>query len=233
MYRLETDAGAVCLRCWPDAALPVPRILGLHRLLRETFRGGVSTVAVPIERCDGSTLVSEAGRLWQLEPWMPGRADFHSHPTVQRLRAAMRALAAWHRAAATFQPQLSEAAWFHCCRDAPSPAVTERLERLHDWRGERGRRLRSESAVESDPELRAVAERILTAFDRAAPRIGLELRQAASLRFDLQPCLRDVWHDHVLFSGDEVTGLIDPSACRTEHVAADLSRLIGSLIGDE
>lgn len=56
---------------------------------------------------------------------------------------------------------------------------------------------------------------------------------AAGIRFRLQPCLRDVWHDHILFVGDEVTGIIDPSACRSETVAGDIARLVGSLVGDD
>jgi Ser/Thr protein kinase RdoA (MazF antagonist) len=37
----------------------------------------------------------------------------------------------------------------------------------------------------------------------------------------------------VLFQDDEVSGLIDPSAARTDTVAADISRLAGSLIADD
>ena len=61
----------------------------------------------------------------------------------------------------------------------------------------------------------------------------LELRTAQRLRVPVQPCLRDVWHDHVLFVDDAVSGIVDPAAARTDTVAADISRLVGSLVGDD
>jgi homoserine kinase type II len=42
-----------------------------------------------------------------------------------------------------------------------------------------------------------------------------------------------VWHDHVLFSGDAVSGLVDYGSVRIDHAAVDLARLLGSLVGDD
>jgi homoserine kinase type II len=49
----------------------------------------------------------------------------------------------------------------------------------------------------------------------------------------LQPAIRDIHHDHVLFTGDEVTGLIDFGAMRIDTPLADVARLVGSLAGDD
>ncbi len=45
----------------------------------------------------------------------------------------------------------------------------------------------------------------------------------------LQPCLCDVWHDHVLFEGAAVSGIVDYGSVKMDHVAVDLARLLGSL----
>ncbi len=49
----------------------------------------------------------------------------------------------------------------------------------------------------------------------------------------LHACLRDVWHDHVLFEGDRVSGIIDYGAARVDHVSVDLARMLGSLVEDD
>jgi Ser/Thr protein kinase RdoA (MazF antagonist) len=46
-----------------------------------------------------------------------------------------------------------------------------------------------------------------------------------------QPCLRDVRPEHFLFTGDEVTGLVDFGAMGIDTVAADLARLLSEWFG--
>lgn len=233
VWKVTTQAGDFALRQWPRRGLSEDRLRGLHRLLRHVHVSGITQTAVPVSSLNGSTLVEIQDRLWQLEPWMPGVANFHDEPSDVKLRAAMSTLAHWHRAAATFAPEGVEQQWFATQPLAPSPGIAERIKRIHFWTPNRlesaARKLKHALAS----ELRDVAEGILAGFRAAAPVMHRELQAATSIPLPLQPCLRDVWHDHLLFSGDKLTGLIDPGACRTETVAGDIARLVGSLVKDD
>lgn len=233
VWKLTTDAGAFALRQWPRPGLERARLTGLHRLLAHIFDRDLPQVAVPVTAKAGTTLVEVHSRLWQLEPWMPGTADFAEAPSDQKLSAALTALAHWHRAAARFVPTESERPWFASHDLAASPGISERLERIAVWNPGRLHNAEQKLAGLPWPEFRGVATEIVDCFRAKRRIIDNELRAASGIRFCLQPCLRDVWHDHVLYTGDEVTGLIDPAACRSETVAGDIARLVGSLIKDD
>ena len=233
IVRLAGTEGRFCLRGWPEPSLATDRLRGLHRLLAEVARQGVSQVPVPVAALNGDTLVNIDNRNWQLEPWMPGIADFHKNPNTTRLRNAMRCLAAWHQATLQFEPRSHERTWFARWDSAISPAVAERLELIRRWNDSRREKLRRELHSAAVKELQPLGQTILRNYQRASPRIAMELEAARQQRFQLQPCLRDVWHDHILFTGDDVTGWIDAGACRSENVATDLARLLGSLLGDD
>ncbi len=230
-----------CLRGWPPDSLQRERLLGLHRLLEHIHKSGVTQVPVPVKSKFGTTLYAEASQFWQLEPWMPGRADFSSDASDARLRNAMIALAQWHDAAARFEPRASEANWFQSTAAATSPTIEDRLERIERFYTQDAHKLRdimgnttSLGSWDTDySELVQLARQILNAFDQSVESIGSELQSYRETRFRLHPCLRDVWHDHVLFDGDQVTGLIDPNAAKSETPATDLARLLGSFIGDD
>lgn len=233
VYRVEAAGGTFCLRCWPegDAELPSRRLSELHRFLQFLEHEGVREIAVPLKAHGGGTLMCVRGGRWQIEPWKTGTADFHSHPTELRLQNAMRALARVHRAAERYTPTTAGSQWF-ACGAGPPPAVRERLERLG---GLAGRNLRQ--AVSPAVHLpRESTETLLAAASnvhRAAAPAAAGLARLSAVSVSLHPCLRDVWHDHVLFLGEDVSGIIDASAARTENVASDLSRLLGSLLPDD
>src|SRR5690606_27459615 len=97
---------------------------------------------------------------------------------------------------------------------------------------------RLERAVGDDPaRWPELAERATTLFRRVRPLLKAVMQRgfgAGIFRIFLQPCLRDVHREHVLVSGERVTGIVDFGAMRVDTVATDLARLLGSMaIEDE
>jgi Ser/Thr protein kinase RdoA (MazF antagonist) len=205
----------LCLRAWP-VGMTAKHLAFIHRTMTAARLPFVPRVW---PAASGDTTVAHAGRLWELTDWLPGRADFRDQPTPTRLAAVVVALARLHDAWAPTAPQL-----------APCPAVLRRLAALRDWQD----LIRSGWCPEfTDDEVRPWAERAWRLLPAVLARLPDRLAAWAGRPVRVQPCLCDIWHDHVLFAGDAVTGLIDYGAVKVDHVAADLARLLGSLLGDD
>ncbi len=233
IYRIELGTRRYSLRCWPLDAPEFERLSGLHRLLELTWKLGVTQIAVPLRSRSGTTLLRVDEHLWHLEPWMPGTADFHQRPTRPRLGEAMRVLAHWHAAAQTFIPRSSELAWFASSPSAVSPGMQERWQAIRRYQENGDAIFRPKLANYADLEIKAYLVEIWKGFQALSSEVASNLAELGSATVALQPCLRDVWHDHLLFTGDQLTGLIDPGACRSDNVTTDLARLLGSLVEDD
>lgn len=227
---IVTETGEYAVRRWP-AGWPRERLSGLHRLLTYLREQGLDFVSVPVRSRNGDTLVAVDDSLWQVEPWLPGLPE--SGFAEARLAATMPALARWHLQAARYGPAPAHAEWFSCHHDRPSPAVIERRERLLALRAATIQSWADAASARSAADVGDSLHQLTRLILLGASDVLTDLERAVRITVPVQPVLRDVWRDHILFTGDEVTGIIDPSACRTESVAADLARLLGSMIGDD
>lgn len=233
IWQVQTADGRYCLRRWPDDGLPPVRIRALHHWIRDLAQRGIDVVPVPLTADDGSTLVWQDAAWWQLEPWMPGRADFSTAPTDTRLRRIMHVVAEIHLASAQHTTHRDGQDWFAGPELAPSPNGQERLRLLRRWDTARTSALMQKLSRLPDGELTTIAAEVLLLYGQLREGIANQLDAPFSRAVPLQICLRDLWHDHVLMTGEDVTGIIDLSAARWDHVATDLARLLGSLLGDD
>src|SRR5690606_11158064 len=120
--------------------------------------------------------------------------------------AAMAALAALHNATAGWIEKAD--------RGVSPPAVEERWQRIERWLHQGGIDMMERECVCAEPWLAARAELLIAAFRRWAPGLELDLHAARKRCATLQPCIRDVHDQHVLFRDDQserpsVSDLID------------------------
>jgi Ser/Thr protein kinase RdoA (MazF antagonist) len=229
LWRLTTPRGEFLLRCWPSEQTEGERLRWVHAAIHFAATHGFPRLADPLPTHQGDTLLWLGQRFWEAAPWLAGEADFRQSPRLNKLRAAAVALAEFHVAIAGFEPDTAK---------QPMPGIRERNVRIRQWIDGRLDQLQLavEQAVRTaseEDELPQLARQILASAPAVMQVILDSLTSAMTCRQTLQPCLRDIWYQHVLFQGDEVTGLIDYGALRRDSIATDIARLIGSLAGDE
>ena len=238
-WRITSDRGLLCLRRWPTHADPKwpERLDFIHAVLEHVARRGFSIVPTPIRTRGGESHVRRDGHHWELSTWLPGRADYFPLRRPEKLRAALSALAEFHRAAADFVELESRRVI------SPSPGILARRRQIEVLRA--GGLAAIVAAVDNATQsshgnsssdwiaIVDLARRLLPLYARAEEPVFKAVFAGERLRVPLQPCIRDIWHDHVLFLEDRVSGLIDFGAMRTDNVAGDVARLLGSFSFDE
>jgi len=218
-WRITAPRGTILLRRWPEEHPPLNRLLFIHTVLRHAADRGITVLPLPIATRNGESIVVHAGFLWELTPWLPGAADYDHAPSDEKLRAAMTALAQFHVATADFKLAAAGIA----------PAITRRLARLHQLAHGGIQELSLTITKTTWPELAPFAQHFIAALPRVVTRAIAQLEPLADIVLPLQPCIRDIWHDHLLFTGNEVTGLVDFGALDIDTAATDIARLLGSL----
>ncbi len=199
----------------------------IHGLQQHIDNAGFRLSPLPLATLSGGTCFVNEDHLWELTRWMPGEASFRQKPSQEKSASAMAALASFHQAAASYCFAGSGA------RVAPSPGLLERLDILRNLQeGELEPLWKATRAAETS-ELRDLAFELIEEMNRPLAQVVKQLESIASVPLPLQWCLRDVRHDHLLFTGEQVTGLIDFGAVAIDSVACDLARMLGSMVNDD
>jgi Ser/Thr protein kinase RdoA (MazF antagonist) len=223
VWRVTAPNGDWCLKAWPPGFSMTDQLTVIHRLMRRGREAGLAFVPELRDAPPGeSSGVEAAGRCWDLTTWLSGRADFHDRPTAARMEAACTALARLHHA---WRPARAN--------QAVCPAVERRLRAAAEWDALVRSGWQPDFATVADAAVAGWAERSWVVLGYTARRVPDWLAGWWGVALPLQPCLCDVWHDHVLFTGDTVSGLVDYGSVKPDHVTVDLARMLGSLAGDD
>src|SRR5262249_28508440 len=155
-------------------------------------RAGLDFVPVPISTRaadrTGRTWVSHAGRLWDLTTWQPGKADFREDPTQAKLVASCRALASLHEA------------WSERpARQQACPAVERRKRTLEIWLDLLAGGWKPDFVGPPDDSVAPIADNAWQRLPEQVDWVKRLLHSVDGRVVPVQPCLCDIWHDHVLF----------------------------------
>ena len=216
----QTVGENYCLRRWPLDHPDKERLEWINLVLVHVVANGCPEIAVPRESINGQRYVAQNGYLWELAPWQPGIADFSSDPNDARLINVANCLARFHLGSAQVNLDFRSSPNARLRYNALTSAG-ELIEAIG--------KVAEPAAIHCVNYLRDVVTRLGSG---KASQLADGLRPFVEEVFPVQPVIRDIWHDHILFTGNDVTGIVDFGAMQMDSVSLDLARVLGSLVGD-
>lgn len=189
----------------------------VHSLMRHVRAAGHRQVPEVFSGVDGSTVQADPdGTLWELLERMPGSPT--DRPTLAQAAAAGEVLARLHRAAVAL----------------PGATAKHGIPASLQRRITGGRNLLVRPWAMRDPAAAppGIRPRLTRAADILATAVGGQalaaMASATAAPCVLQPVLRDVWSDHLLFDASRLVGVIDWHAAGIDTPATDIARILGS-----
>lgn len=206
--RNEAIAAELALKQYPiDQPVHTP-LATIHTWMEQARANGIAIIpAVQRTGTQQSCHVMD-DHSWELLTWMPGQPV--SDPSDEQLKQAVQQLHQLHQTWRRLHPPLS----------APCPAVLLQYQRLTEWRSEEWEQLKRHS--------NPMATQTALLLQGLLPQAIRTLQPWLNRKVLVQPCLADIWADHLLYEQNELTGLIDFGGARLDHPAQDLARLFGS-----
>jgi Ser/Thr protein kinase RdoA (MazF antagonist) len=205
VWRVDCDIGSFALKQYP-IQFDRNHLQTTHELIAQARQAGITALPEVQRFTNMHSWIEHAGTIWDLVSWQPGQ-PLLSEPTTARLRAAGAILGQLHRV------------WASPYESSPTcTAIERRLGAIRDWAPLKYQMPESE-----------MQKHHWATINRFIDAIESDLKRLENRGYRLQATMCDCWHGHFLFSGDELTGLIDHAAVRIDTPISDLARLLGSL----
>jgi Ser/Thr protein kinase RdoA (MazF antagonist) len=188
----------------------------IHRFLEHLWNQGFREIACPVKNLKQGTFVETFDAVWELSNFLPGETT--KSPTLSQAVAAADFLARLHLVAATYQSFLLSVA----------PGLKRRREVCKELR-----------SGKLDENYAAIVNSALSPTRDLAIYVASQIRGVLPLGFGhleracdkvpVQFCLVDCHIGNFLFTGDQVTGLVDFATVDVDSVTRDVARLFGSI----
>lgn len=232
VWQVPTASGVFALRAWPSQTTTADWPEWIAGVLRGAESAGCRLVPVPRPLADDPrrTCLHAGDRWWQLEPWMPGTADYLDKPNDAKFLAAFFELGRLHNCLRDGNPRELQRGM--------SQAVSKRQAVFDDlthggWAEVQKAVAHPSPTLVAWSELADAVVEFARLYAKCGPRVESLLQLTARQIFALQPVAGDLHAEHVLFQGDDVSGFVDFGAMAVDNVALDVARLIGSMAGED
>ncbi|MEC8555844.1 MAG: aminoglycoside phosphotransferase family protein [Planctomycetota bacterium] len=222
VFRCEAEEQDYCLRSWPKQSYALERLEQVRRAIGQTHAAGLICLPKYFSAAEREFFLDAGDSYWELGEWLPGRAEYLENRSPEKLSAAMDTLAALHQVWNATSGQDFSPAWrrrITGLEGAAQHQLTQKLLRESHKCTERSA---------GSGELAMLGMKTVNLMREYASSL-YSLLNSAPARTNLHFVLRDIWSDHVLFSGDSVSGVIDFGAAGIDEPATDLARLLGSM----